>query len=137
MVGMHLVPADRAHRHTIDEHQVCAAIEGIGDLDAVQAVAAELALLADPTRLTLLLAIDAAPDISVTDLAIAVGMNDTTVSQALRLLRAAGMVAGRKDGRVVRYRLTDARLTSWLRPVRERLETPAASSAASPAASPP
>jgi DNA-binding transcriptional ArsR family regulator len=29
------------------------------------------------------------------------------VSQALRLLRVAGVVAARKDGRVMRYRLID------------------------------
>jgi DNA-binding transcriptional ArsR family regulator len=103
---MHLVPADRAHRRSIDEHHVCDAIAGIGDLADIQRQAALFALLGDPTRLTLLLAISAAPDITVTDLAIAVGMNDTTVSQALRLLRATGTVAGRKDGRAVRYRLT-------------------------------
>lgn len=106
MRRMHLVPADRAHRHTIDEHQVCAAIEGVGDPTVAEAWARRFSMLADPGRLMLLLAIGAAPDISVTDLAIAVGMNDTAVSQALRLLRAADLVSARKDGRVVRYRLT-------------------------------
>jgi DNA-binding transcriptional ArsR family regulator len=113
---MHLVPADRAHRHTIDEHQVCEAIAGIGDPAEVHRQAERFALLGDPTRLMLLRGIAAAPDITVTDLAIAVGMNDTTVSQALRLLRAAGAVVGRKDGRVVRYRIADAALASLLDP---------------------
>jgi DNA-binding transcriptional ArsR family regulator len=114
MAAMHLVPPDRAHRHTIDEHQVCDAIAGIGDVAEVHRQAERFALLSDPTRLMLLLAIAAAPDITVTDLAIAVGMNDTTVSQALRLLRAAGAVVGRKDGRVVRYRIADSRLAPLL-----------------------
>jgi DNA-binding transcriptional ArsR family regulator len=35
-------------------------------------------------------------------------MNDPAVSQALRLLRAAGVVEGEKEGRVVRYRVVDA-----------------------------
>ena len=115
---MHLIPADRAHRHTIDEHRVCEAIAGIGDIAGVQRQAERFALLGDPTRLMLLLAVDAAPDISVTDLAIAVGMNDTAVSQALRLLRAAGVVSGHKEGRVVRYRLADAELAALLDGVR-------------------
>lgn len=34
-------------------------------------------------------------------------MNDPAVSQTLRLLRTAGVVAGEKDGRVVRYRIID------------------------------
>lgn len=103
---MHLVPADRAHRHTIDEHAVCDAIEGIGEPDSVRAWAERFSLLSDPGRLTLLLAIRAVPDITVSDLAVAAGMNDTAVSQALRLLRVAGVVTARKDGRVMRYRLT-------------------------------
>lgn len=115
---MHLVPTDRQDRHTIDDHQVCAAIAGIGDPEQVHRHAERFALLGDPSRLMLLLAIDAAEDISVTDLAIAVGMSDTAVSQALRLLRAAGVVAGRKEGRVVRYRLADAGVAGLVRGVR-------------------
>jgi ArsR family transcriptional regulator, lead/cadmium/zinc/bismuth-responsive transcriptional repressor len=118
---MHLVPADRKDRHTIDEHHVCAAIAGIADVEQVHREAERFALLGDPSRLMLLLAIDAAADISVTDLAIAAGMNDTAVSQALRLLRTAGIVAGRKDGRVVRYRLADEQVALLLRDVRNRL----------------
>lgn len=45
--------------------------------------------------------------LAVSDLAVATGMNDPAVSQALRLLRTAGVVEGDKDGRVVRYRVTD------------------------------
>jgi len=123
---MHLVPADRAHRRTIDEHRVCDAITGIGDTTDIARQAARFALLADPTRLMLLLAIDAAPDITVTDLAIAVGITGTTVSQALRLLRAAGVVSGRKDGRAVRYRLaTDPELVALLKHTRHRTATAA------------
>jgi DNA-binding transcriptional ArsR family regulator len=111
---MHLVPAEHAHRHTIDEHAVCDAIQAIADPDAVHAWAQRHSLLADPRRLSLLLAIRAVPDISVTDLAIAAGMNDTAVSQALRLLRVAGAVAARKDGRVVRYRIADSAIADLL-----------------------
>ena len=124
---MHLVPADRADRHTIDEHQVCEAIAGIGDVSGAHRLAERFALLGDPTRLMLLLAVHAAPDISVTDLAIAVGLNDTTVSQALRLLRAAGAVTGRKDGRIVRYRLADEGLTPLLEHARGRIAAMASS----------
>jgi DNA-binding transcriptional ArsR family regulator len=65
------------------------------------------ALLADPTRLTLLLCIHRVGEICVTDLALAAGLKDTTTSQALRLLRAQGLVEARRDGRVVRYSLAD------------------------------
>src|SRR6266702_4081114 len=104
---MHLVPADRADRHTIDGHRVCEAIEGNGETAAVQAWAQRFALLADPGRLSLLLALRAAPDLCVSDLATATGMNDPATSQALRLLRVAGVVTAHKDGRIIRYRITD------------------------------
>lgn len=120
MARMHLVPADRAHRHVIDDHRVCDAIAGIGDQAEVRALAESFALLGDPTRLMLLLAIDAVPDISVTDLATAVGLHDATVSQALRFLRAAGVVTGRKDGRLVRYRLAENDTTVLLRLMRAK-----------------
>jgi DNA-binding transcriptional ArsR family regulator len=105
---MHLVPEERARQRTIDGHRVCEAIEAIGDLDLVRTWADRFALLADPSRLALLLALHRAGPIAVSDLAVATGMRDPAVSQALRLLRAAGVVAGEKDGRVVRYRLVSA-----------------------------
>lgn len=114
MYGMHLVPAEHAHRHPIDEHRVCEAIEAIGEPEGVEQWAGRFALLADPGRLRLLLAIAACPEISVTDLAIAAGMNDTAVSQALRLLRVAGAVTGRKDGRVMRYQISDPTINTLL-----------------------
>ena len=49
--------------------------------------------------------IKAAGPISVSDLAAATGLNDTTVSQTLRHLRAAEAVRPERDGRVIRYRL--------------------------------
>ena len=104
---MHLVPADRADRRIIDEEKVCEAIEALGDLGAVQAWAQRFALLADPTRLRLLLAIKAAGPISVSDLAVAADISDATVSQTLRYLRASGTVTTERDGRIIRYQLDD------------------------------
>ncbi|WP_133829099.1 ArsR/SmtB family transcription factor [Actinomycetospora succinea] len=75
------------------------------------------ALLADPTRLTLLLCIHAAGEICVSDLAVAAGLKDTTTSQALRLLRAQGLVATQRAGRVVRYRLADETVHALLHEV--------------------
>src|SRR5690349_3972124 len=98
MTTMHLVPVERVDRRIIDEHRVCEAIEGIGDEQRLKIWARRFGLLADPGRLALVLAIHAVPDICVSDLAVATGMNDTAVSQALRLLRAAGLVADRRDG---------------------------------------
>ena len=111
---MHLIPADRADHRIIDGHRACEAIAALGDPEAVASWAQRFSLLADPGRLSLLVCIRAAGPISVTDLAVASGMNDTTVSQALRLLRAAGLVAAERDGRVIRYSLADEETGSLL-----------------------
>jgi DNA-binding transcriptional ArsR family regulator len=104
---MHLVGTQRPGRRVIDaDHRVCDAIEAVGDRAAVHAWADLFGALSDPSRLSLLLCIHRAGPICVSDLAVAAGMNDTTVSQALRLLRAHGLVAARRDGRLVRYELT-------------------------------
>ncbi|RAY11242.1 transcriptional regulator [Actinomadura craniellae] len=112
---MHLIPRERAQRSTIDDHQACRAAAGIGDPARTAAWARRFDLLADPGRLTLLLAIEAAGPIAVTDLAIATGISDTAVSQALRVLRTAGVVEGRRDGRVVRYAMSDPEVSALLR----------------------
>ncbi|BAC70043.1 MarR family transcriptional regulator [Streptomyces avermitilis] len=104
---MHLVPADRVDRSTIDGHRVCDAIAAIGEPHGVRAWADRFSLLADPGRLALLLALHRAGPLAVSDLAVATGMNDPAVSQALRLLRTAEVVVGEKAGRVVRYRVID------------------------------
>jgi ArsR family transcriptional regulator, lead/cadmium/zinc/bismuth-responsive transcriptional repressor len=106
-VRMHLLPAERAGHRIIDPEKVCDAIEGLGDPAEITAWARRFALLADPTRLRLLLAIKAAGPVSVSDLAAAAGISDATVSQTLRHLRASGTVTTERDGRIIRYQLRD------------------------------
>ena len=102
---MHLLPAERSHHRIIDGERVCEAIAALGRPETVQARARDFAVLGDPTRLALLLCIRGAKLISVSDLAAATGLHDTTVSQTLRYLRAAQVVTAERDGRVIRYRL--------------------------------
>jgi DNA-binding transcriptional ArsR family regulator len=104
---VHLIPADRADQRIIDGEQVCNAIAALGDPASVRALAQHFAVLADPTRLMLLVCIRAAGPISVSDLAVATGLQDATVSQALRYLRASQIVTPQRHGRVIRYRLAD------------------------------
>ena len=111
---VHLVPAQRSGRRIIEEERVCAAIGGIGDRDDVFSWAGRFAVLGDPSRLALLLAIRHAGPISVSDLAVAADMNDTTVSQALRLLKAGGVVSADREGRIVRYRLANGQIADML-----------------------
>ncbi|HEX8006450.1 MAG TPA: metalloregulator ArsR/SmtB family transcription factor [Trebonia sp.] len=111
---MHLLPAERAGHRVIDGERVCQAIEAIGPDAAIAARAKTFALLGDPTRLTLLTCIEAAGPISVSDLAAATGINDTTVSQTLRHLRAAEAVVTERDGKVIRYRLAGGPVAALL-----------------------
>ena len=112
--SMHLVPAERAGHAVIDGARVCDAIAALGEPGDVAARAQRFALLGDPGRLSLLMCIWRAGPISVTDLAVATGMHDTTVSQALRLLRAAGVVEAHRDGRISRYVLADSSIEPLL-----------------------
>ena len=76
-------------------------------------------LLGDPTRTRLLYALLEAGELCVCDLAAATGTMEATVSQALRLLRASGVVTGRRQGRNVFYRLSDAHIRMLLDVTRE------------------
>jgi ArsR family transcriptional regulator, lead/cadmium/zinc/bismuth-responsive transcriptional repressor len=111
---MHLLPAERSGHRVIDGERVCQAIAAIGSAAAIQARAQQFAVLADPTRLVLLTCIEAAGPISVSDLAAATGISDTTVSQALRYLRATQTVTTERDGRIIRYRLASTPISALL-----------------------
>jgi DNA-binding transcriptional ArsR family regulator len=95
------------HDHPLDPARVTLARAGIPPAGALAAAAAQLSLAADVTRLRVLLALHTAGELCVGDLAMAAESSDDAVSYALRLLRTAGLVSFRKDGRVVYYRLAD------------------------------
>ena len=111
---MHLLPAERSRHRVIDGERVCQAIAALDDPASIRERARRFALLADPTRLTLLICIRTAGPISVSDLAAATGIADTTVSQTLRHLRASQTVEAERDGRVMRYRLADPALADLI-----------------------
>jgi DNA-binding transcriptional ArsR family regulator len=111
---VHLIPAERSGHRVIEGERICHAIDAIGPETDIVARAKVFALLGDPTRLTLLTCIRAAGPISVSDLAVATGFNDTTVSQTLRHLRAAEAVFAERDGRIIRYRLAPGPVAALL-----------------------
>jgi ArsR family transcriptional regulator, lead/cadmium/zinc/bismuth-responsive transcriptional repressor len=106
--------AEQAGHRVIDGERVCQAIAALDDRESIQARARRFAVLGDPTRLAILTCIKAAGPISVSDLAAATGLNDTTVSQTLRYLRASQIVATERDGRVIRYRLASHAVAALL-----------------------
>lgn len=94
------------HEHPVDPGRVARARAAVPESEAADA-AATLSLLADVTRLRLVMALRAAGELCVGDLALALSVSDDAVGYGLRLLRAAGLVSFRKEGRVVFYRLSD------------------------------
>ncbi|MFG2371164.1 ArsR/SmtB family transcription factor [Streptomyces sp. NPDC048504] len=76
-------------------------------------VAATLQALATPSRLLILTTLRHSAH-SVTELATAVGMEQSAVSHQLRLLRALGLVTGQRDGRRIVYRLYDDHVAQLL-----------------------
>jgi DNA-binding transcriptional ArsR family regulator len=80
--------------------------QGIGAEDASR-LAGLLSLMGDPVRVRLLYALELVDELCVGDLALALGVSEDAVSYGLRLLRTAGLVQTRRDGRVVFYRLAE------------------------------
>jgi DNA-binding transcriptional ArsR family regulator len=77
--------------------------------DTAMRIASLFAVLSDPTRLQVVYALLHAQsgELCVGDLATGLGRDDTTISHQLRVLRNQQIVAMRKVGRIVYYRLVD------------------------------
>jgi DNA-binding transcriptional ArsR family regulator len=80
-----------------------------------EAMAHTLRLLANPDRLKMLCRIGMAEEVgleepTVTELVMLTGLSQSRVSQHLALLREEGVVAPRREGQVVRYRMVNPRV---------------------------
>lgn len=95
------------HPHPVDPDRVARARSRLPNRDDAARLTSVLSLLADPTRARVLYSLDVAEELCVGDLALALHATEDAVGYALRLLRTAGFVASRKQGRVVFYRLAD------------------------------
>lgn len=101
------MPNKLDHAHPVDPARVAAARqELISEADA-RRLAELLGLVADPVRSRVLLALGSVESLCVGDLAMALEVSEDAVSYGLKLLRTAGLVSFRKEGRVVFYRLAD------------------------------
>jgi DNA-binding transcriptional ArsR family regulator len=78
------------------------------DADALTRAAERAKALADPTRLTVALALRDGGELCVCDLAWVCERSDKLVSHHVRQLRSAGLVRSRRDGKMVMYALTEA-----------------------------
>ncbi len=97
----------RDHDHPVSARQVADARAALLSVSEAGRLAGLLGLLADPVRSRLLFALVATDELCVGDLALALEVTEDQVSYALKMLRLAGLVSFRKDGRMVFYRLSD------------------------------
>jgi ArsR family transcriptional regulator, lead/cadmium/zinc/bismuth-responsive transcriptional repressor len=95
------------HDHPVDAARVRRARAGVIGAEDAGRLSSLLALLGDPVRVRLLYALDLVDELCVGDLALALDITEDAASYGLRMLRTAGLVQTRKDGRVVHYRLAD------------------------------
>ncbi len=99
-------PSKLDHDHPVDPERVGAARARLIDAEEAGRHAGLLGLLADPVRARILYALDLVQELCVGDLSLALEATEDSVGYALRVLRTAGLVSTRKDGRVVYYRLS-------------------------------
>lgn len=75
------------------------------ELGNVSGIAKLFQLLGDPSRCTMLLALSRGQELCVCDLSKITGLSLPTTSHHLRKLREQGLVAPRREGKLVFYRL--------------------------------
>ena len=98
---------DRRGRHPpVGPDRVAAARARRPSGDDAARLSAMFGLLADPVRV--LYALDLVQELCVGDVALALNVSEHAAGYALRILRTAGLISGRKSGRMVYYRLADA-----------------------------
>lgn len=85
-------------------------------LERANEVGSLFTILKDPTRLQVVYALlhVSSGELSVSDLAIGLGRDDTTISHQLRVLRNQRIVTMRRSGRIIYYRLIDEHIQSLL-----------------------
>ena len=85
----------------------------LADEDAIMSAADMFAVLGDTTRLRVLVSL-LHGELCVTDVAAATGVNRTTISHQLRVLRNNNLVTRRREGKVVYYYIANSQLTHLL-----------------------
>jgi DNA-binding transcriptional ArsR family regulator len=115
MVG-NVSPIDTCQERAVHAEHVQAVRERMLSADEAACIADLFAVLSDPTRVQVVSTLLLAPqgELCVCDIAAILGRDDTTISHQLRVLRNQKVVAMRKVGRVVYYRLVDSHIRQLL-----------------------
>ena len=106
----------------VDGERVAATRPLLVTVTEASGIADVFGLLSDPNRVRILFALLEAGEICVCDLADMVDMSPSALSHALRLLRTAGVVTNRRDGRMMHYRLADSHVRLLLDVTRQHLD---------------
>ncbi len=77
------------------------------DLGDAERLGRMLSLLSDPVRVRMLFALVSVDELCVGDIAMALDITMDQSSYGLKMLRSAGLVQTRREGRVIYYRLAD------------------------------
>ena len=110
-----VVSLDACGVRVVDRERVTAVQDAMPADEDVEQVADVFALLGDPNRLRLLVALLAGGEMCVCDLAASAGMSESATSHAVRWLRAHRIVSSpRRQGRMMYYRLDDAHVRMLL-----------------------
>lgn len=102
------MPVQFDHEHPVDPERVAAASHNLITAEEAGRLAGLLGLVADPVRARILFALGQVESLCVGDLALALDVSADAVSYGLKLLRTAGLVTFRRDGRVIYYQLAPA-----------------------------
>jgi ArsR family transcriptional regulator, lead/cadmium/zinc/bismuth-responsive transcriptional repressor len=94
-------------RQAVNGDGVSAARAGVLSVGEAGRLADLLWMLADPVRARILFALVTVEELCVGDLALVLDGTEDQVSYGLKMLRLAGLVSFRKDGRAAFYRLSD------------------------------
>ncbi|WP_137121284.1 ArsR/SmtB family transcription factor [Segeticoccus rhizosphaerae] len=120
--GQRVIGLDACTATQVDDARVAATRPLVVTAGESVQIADVFALLSDPSRVRILFALLEAGEMCVCDLAEMVQMSSSALSHALRLLRTAGVVTHRRDGRMMRYRLADSHVRLLLDVAREHLD---------------
>ncbi|MFA5774719.1 MAG: metalloregulator ArsR/SmtB family transcription factor [Ilumatobacteraceae bacterium] len=112
---------DECSVRSVDALKVASAKRRMMPYDDLERITELFRLIGEHTRVKLLYALVEAGEMCVCDLAAVVDAPETSVSHALRLLRMAGIVRTRRDGRMIYYSLTDAHVRLLLDVTTEHL----------------
>jgi DNA-binding transcriptional ArsR family regulator len=107
MAAKSTLDTDLGHPHPVDPARVAQARSRLLSAEDAARLASLLTTMADPVRARILYALDSVDELCVGDLVLVLEASQDAVGYGLRMLRTAGLVANRRAGRVIYYRLAD------------------------------